>query len=90
MSKKTLKNKRKRPTAKRCQFTLPPEDIDLIEELRSRYQTEEKKTNEGYVDVAKSEIIRAGLKALSKMADSKLKKVVNEVEKLKQGRPFQK
>lgn len=81
------KNTPRQGKAKRCQFTLSPEDVVLIDELRIRYQKILVPGTDEYVEVAKSEIVRAGLRALGEMSDKKLRRAVQEIEKLQEGRP---
>lgn len=91
-----LKSKRKpadsgaQPKAHRQQFTLLPEDVELIEDLRKRYQDRESQQISAYVEVPKSRIVRAGLRALKEMSDAKLQKTINSVEKPPEGRPKRK
>jgi hypothetical protein len=68
-------------------YTMPPTDAKLIEELRFRYQKEALAKKSEPVDIAKSEIIRAGIHALSKMSNDQLYKAVEQVEELREGRP---
>lgn len=68
-------------------YTMPPTDAALVEELRFRYQREALAKKSAPVDIAKSEIIRAGIHALSKMSDEQLYKAVEQVEELQEGRP---
>ena len=68
-------------------YTMLPTDAELIEELRFRYQKEALTKKSKPVDIAKSEIIRAGIHALSKMSNEQLYKAVEQVEELPEGRP---
>ena len=72
-------------------YSIPPEDIDLIETLRSRYQTLalEKKSNIP-ADIAKSEIVRAGVHALNNLTDAQFYKVIESLQRLSRGRPEKK
>lgn len=74
------------PRAVRQQYTLLPEDVDSIETIRKRFQDLESRECGLYVEVTKSRVIRAGLRALSEMSDSKLQKMMNMTEKLPEGR----
>lgn len=67
----------------RDSFTLPIDDYELIAAIRERCL-------DASVSVTKSEVIRAGLQALMAMPDAKLLKQVNNVEKIKPGRPGRK
>jgi hypothetical protein len=60
----------------------------MIEDLRFRYQKEALAKKSKPVDIAKSEIIRAGIHALSKMSNDQLYKAVEQVEELQEGRPL--
>jgi hypothetical protein len=68
-------------------YTMLPTDAELIEKLRFRYQKEALARTSKPADVAKSEIIRAGIHALSKMSNEQLYKAVENVEELQEGRP---
>ena len=68
-------------------YTMLPTDAELVEELRFRYQKEALAKKSKPVDIAKSEIIRAGIHALSKMSNDQLYKAVEQVEELQEGRP---
>lgn len=68
-------------------YTMPPADAELVEQLRFRYQREALARTSKPADIAKSEIIRAGIQVLSKMSDDQLYKVVEQVEELQEGRP---
>lgn len=72
-------------------YSIPPEDIDLIENLRSRYQTLAlKKKSNVPADIAKSEIVRAGVHALNNLSDSQFYKVIESLQRLNKGRPAKK
>ena len=77
-------NKRQSPTTAkkviRDSFTFPAEDIELLKELKDR-------SLKCATNATKSEIVRAGLHALSAMSDKELVKILQEVEKVKTGRP---
>jgi hypothetical protein len=68
-------------------YTMLPADAAMIEELRFRYQKEALAKKSKPVDIAKSEIIRAGIHALSRMTNNQLYKAVEQVEELQEGRP---
>ena len=61
-------------------FTMPESDYGLIKTIQ------DKALKSGMV-VNKSELIRAGLKALNGMNTTLLKQAINKVEKVKTGRP---
>lgn len=61
-------------------FSFPPSDSELIEILRKRAAREGVLLN-------RSELLRAGLAALSKLSDAEIATVGGEVPKLKTGRP---
>ena len=64
----------------RDSFTMPEEDYSNLTLLK-------KKCLETGLDVKKSELLRAGLAALSKMSMETLAKALGQVEKIKTGRP---
>ncbi len=64
----------------RDSFTMPENDYAQLAELK-------KKCLRAGVHVKKSELLRAGLLSLSKLSDAALIKAVEQVEKLKTGRP---
>ena len=68
------------PKMIRDSFTLPEFDYAKLGSLKS-------KCLENGVEIKKSELVRAGLTVLSKMSVATLLKAVNEVERLKTGRP---
>jgi hypothetical protein len=68
-------------------YTMLPREAEMIEDLRFRYQKEALAKKSKPVDIAKSEIIRAGIHALSRMSNDQLYKAVEQVEELKEGRP---
>ncbi len=61
-------------------FSFPPSDSELIEILRKRAAREGVLLN-------RSELLRAGLAALSKLSDAEIATIGAEVPKLKTGRP---
>ena len=64
----------------RDSFTMPEVDYEQIAELK-------KKCLQAGVHVKKSELLRAGLLGLSKLSEAALLKAVDQVEKIKTGRP---
>ena len=70
----------KKPKLVRDSFTFPATDYALIGELKQRA------LKAGY-EIKKSEILRAGLLALSAMSESVLIKALGDIDKLKPGRP---
>ncbi|QZA82125.1 hypothetical protein [Deefgea piscis] len=64
----------------RDSFTFPEADYALIAALKQRV------IGAG-LEVKKSELIRAGLNALSALADEELHKMLHQLEKIKTGRP---
>ncbi|MFA6121835.1 MAG: hypothetical protein WCT35_07430 [Sideroxydans sp.] len=78
--KKHKKEKRSGDKVKvvRDSFTMPQSDYDLIAALKAKANG---------VHVKKSELLRAGLRLLSKLTAAQLKKTVADLEKIKTGRP---
>jgi hypothetical protein len=74
------------PKAVQKQFTMLPAEVELIEELRLRFQREALARTSKPVDIARSEVVRAGLHSLSKLNPNKLYQAVEAVEELKEGR----
>ena len=74
------KDKPKKIKMIRDSFTMPESDYVKLSELK-------KKCLEAGVHVKKSELIRAGLLNLSKLADAALLKAIEQVEVIKTGRP---
>lgn len=64
----------------RDSFTIPAKEYEVIDDLKKRYL-------ENGVHMKKSEILRAGLLALSAMDLKALKEVAERVERIKPGRP---
>lgn len=64
----------------RDSFTMPRTDYDLIADLKQ-------KALKSGLHVKKSELLRAGLQALAKLNDAQFKLAVNNLEKIKTGRP---
>ena len=71
---------KKRQQTVRDNFTFPQNDYELIASLKERCLQQA-------VSVSKSEIIRAGLHALEFMSDPELLELIENLEKLKTGRP---
>lgn len=63
-----------------------PADVDLIEELRLRFQRESLARTSKPVDINRSEIVRAGIHSLSKLKPEKLYQALEAIEELKEGR----
>lgn len=64
----------------RDSFTIPAREYQAIDALKARYL-------EGGIHMKKSEILRAGLLALSSMNSDELAAVAERVERIKPGRP---
>lgn len=64
----------------RDSFTIPAREYEAIEKLKKLYL-------ENGIHMKKSEILRAGLLALSAMEIEDLKSVAERVERIKPGRP---
>lgn len=82
MPKKVKKEKKLAVKVKvvRDSFTMPQSDYDLIAVIKQ-------KALKSGLHVKKSELLRAGLQALSKLNTAQLKQAVNNLEKIKTGRP---
>lgn len=70
----------KKPKLVRDSFTIPKQEFAAIDTLKTRALS-------AGVSVKKSELIRAGLMALSGMSDAALRKALAAVPTLKTGRP---
>jgi len=79
LDKKTPK-KQKKIKMVRDSFTMPEYDYAKIAELK-------KKCLKAGVPIKKSELLRAGLSYLTKLSSPALLKTVQQVEKIKTGRP---
>jgi hypothetical protein len=83
-AKKEKKPKKHKPASKvkvvRDSFTMPQGDYAKIAELKQACL-------KAGVHVKKSELLRAGLQALSKLNPAQLKRAVAQLEKIKTGRP---
>lgn len=66
----------------RDSFTLPKTDYDLISTLKKRAM-------KLGVSATKSELVRAGLHALTQLSDDRLATVIEKLDKVKTGRPAQ-
>ncbi len=64
----------------RDSFTMPQTDYDLIAALKQ-------KALKAGLHVKKSELLRVGLQALSKLSAAQLKRSISGLEKIKTGRP---
>lgn len=64
----------------RGSFTMPKADYNIIAEIKQKAL----KTG---LHVKKSELLRAGLHALSKLSAAQLKQTMSSLEKIKTGRP---
>lgn len=82
MAKKDKKDGKDRDSDKlvRDSFTIPAGEYQAIETLKERFL-------EHGIHMKKSEILRAGLLALSSMEMEELKGVAERVERIKPGRP---
>jgi hypothetical protein len=69
------------------QFTMLPSDSELIDQLRFRYQRQALLVRSEPADIAKSEVVRAGLHSLRTMSDKQLYAEIEAIEELKEGRP---
>lgn len=73
-------DKPKKPKLVRDSFTIPKLEYAVIEELKLR------STKLGR-NIKKSELLRAGLKAIAAMSDAELQKALQAVPAIKTGRP---
>ncbi|RZI86658.1 MAG: hypothetical protein EOP38_00855 [Rubrivivax sp.] len=64
----------------RDSFTMPQADFDLVQALKDRALNFKRPAK-------KSELLRAGLQALSALSDAKLKTALDALAPLKAGRP---
>jgi len=64
----------------RDSFTIPAREYEAIDALKKRYL-------DNGIHMKKSEILRAGLLALSSMDTEELAEVAEQVERIKPGRP---
>ncbi len=70
----------KKPKLIRDSFTIPKDEYLVIDSLKARA---EKLAH----PMKKSELLRAGIKALAAMSDAQFKTVANKVQSIKTGRP---
>lgn len=80
MAKKYKNENREQDKLVRDSFTIPAKEYGAIDVLKRRYL-------DSGIHMKKSEILRAGLLALSSMDLKDLKKVAERVERIKPGRP---
>lgn len=80
MVKKHKKQDREPERLVRDSFTIPAGEYEAIDALKRRYL-------ENGIHMKKSEILRAGLLALSSMDIEELTEVAGRVERIKPGRP---
>jgi len=80
MNKKQKKDDKDSDKLVRDSFTIPAAEYKAIEALKDRFL-------ENGIHLKKSEILRAGLLALSVMEMEDLKGVAERVERIKPGRP---
>lgn len=81
-AKQTEKQPKKEHKVKvvRDSFTMPHSEYQKIAEIKETCL-------QAGLHVKKSEVLRAGLKALAKLNDVQLKRVLGSLEKIKTGRP---
>lgn len=80
MARKHKKEEKGNDKLVRDSFTIPAGEYEAIDKLKKLYL-------ENGVHMKKSEILRAGLLALSAMDVEELKAVADRVERIKPGRP---
>ncbi|WP_394755989.1 hypothetical protein [Rhodoferax sp.] len=73
-------NKDKKPKLVRDSFTIPKAEYTVLDELKQR-------TGKLAVAAKKSELIRAGIKALAAMSDAAFLAALKAVPAIKTGRP---
>lgn len=76
----TKASKDKKPKLVRDSFTIPKTEYTVLDELKQR-------TGKLLATAKKSELIRAGIKALAAMSDAALLAALNAVPAIKTGRP---
>ena len=69
-----------RPVLIRDSFTMPDYDYSKLDQLKERCLMQG-------VSIKKSELLRAGLRALELLDDDRLRELLDSVERLKTGRP---
>jgi hypothetical protein len=77
---KKVKKSENKVKVVRDSFTMPQADYDLIAALKQ-------KALKAGLQVKKSELLRASLKALSRLSAAQLKRAISDLEKIKTGRP---
>lgn len=77
-AKKPKKERKKKVV--RDSFTMPQSEYQKIAEIKAICL-------KAKMHVKKSEVLRAGLKALAELNDAQLKRALNSLEKIKTGRP---
>lgn len=80
MAKKHKSVDRENGRLVRDSFTIPAREYQAVEALKQRFL-------ENGIHMKKSEILRAGLLALSSMSSDELAAVADRVERIKPGRP---
>lgn len=80
MAKKHKHVDRENDRLVRDSFTIPAREYQAVEALKQRYLA-------NGIHMKKSEILRAGLLALSSMSSDELAAVADRVERIKPGRP---
>lgn len=80
MAGKQKKEEKSNDTLVRDSFTIPSREYEAIDALKKRYL-------DNGIHMKKSEILRAGLLALSSMNIKELAAVAEQVERIKPGRP---
>ena len=76
----TKLQKPKKEKVIRDSFTMPKQEFDKIADLKKQCMA-------FGINIKKSELLRAGLQALSSLTPQQLKIAVSQVEKIKTGRP---
>ena len=69
-----------RPALIRDSFTMPEHDYSKLDQLKKRCLMQS-------ISIKKSELLRAGLRALELLDDDRLRELLDSVERLKTGRP---
>ncbi len=75
-------DKEQRPVLIRDSFTMPDYDYSRLDQLKERCLLQG-------ISIKKSELLRAGLKALELLDDERLRALLDSIERLKTGRPRQ-
>lgn len=79
-AKKPKKDQKPKVKVVRDSFTMPQNEYKKIAEIKAICL-------KAKMHVKKSEVLRGGLKVLSKLSSTQLKKVLGDMEKIKTGRP---